>query len=115
MELSLLIILPLITCLLILFSGTLQKVRVVALAGSLVQLVYVLWLLVGFLKKDPAMGMHLEYSVVWFKNLNLQYHVGLDGIGLSMILLTSLIVISGLLVSWNMEKMSREYFFCWYY
>ena len=111
MELSLLVILPLITCLMILFSGTLQRVRVIALGGSVIQLAYALWLLMGYLKSDAATGTYLEFNAAWFQYLNLSFHVGLDGIGLSMILLTSLIVISGLLVSWNMEKMSREYFF----
>jgi NADH-quinone oxidoreductase subunit M len=43
--------------------------------------------------------------------LNINYHVGVDGISIAMILLTAFVVIAGVLVSWKMEKLSKEFFF----
>src|SRR6185295_2785281 len=37
--------------------------------------------------------------------------VGVDGISVAMILLTAFVVVSGILVSWKMEMMSKEFFF----
>src|SRR4029077_20896386 len=38
-------------------------------------------------------------------------HIGVDGIAVSMILLTSFVVLAGGLVSWSMETMNKEVFF----
>jgi NADH-quinone oxidoreductase subunit M len=43
--------------------------------------------------------------------LNIEYFVGVDGISVAMILLTSFVVMAGILVSWKMEKLSKEFFF----
>jgi NADH-quinone oxidoreductase subunit M len=65
--------------------------------------------------KERAAGntsqMLFEYIQNWFTPLSLQYHVGVDGISIAMILLTSFIVVAGILVSWNMETLSKEFFF----
>jgi NADH-quinone oxidoreductase subunit M len=45
------------------------------------------------------------------KHLHINYHVGVDGISIAMILLTAFVVIAGVLVSWKMEKMNKEFFF----
>ena len=114
MNLSLLIILPLLTALLILLSKQLAQIRVIGLVGSLAQLGAAAWLLKLYMDQRAAgnTATHLfETNTVWFKALNINYHIGIDGIALSMILLTSLIVVAGILVSWTMEKLSKEYFF----
>jgi NADH-quinone oxidoreductase subunit M len=38
-------------------------------------------------------------------------HFGVDGISVAMILLTSLVVAAGVLVSWKIEKMTKEFYF----
>jgi NADH-quinone oxidoreductase subunit M len=55
--------------------------------------------------------MLFEYDQTWFAAFNIHYHVGIDGIALSMILLTAAVVAAGILVSWTQETMSKEYFF----
>ena len=114
MNLTLLILLPLITAVLILLAKGLQQIRVIGLAGSLAQLGLAGWLLKSFLAERAAgnNAVHLfESNQTWFKALNIQYHIGIDGIALAMILLTSVIVVAGILVSWTMDKLSKEYFF----
>lgn len=114
MFLSLLIIIPLLTALGILLSKGLKQVRVVALSGSVVQLVLSLALFVQF-KQARNNGITEQFlfqsNYSWFKPLNINYHIGVDGISIAMILLTAFVVAAGVLVSWSMEKLSKEFFF----
>jgi NADH-quinone oxidoreductase subunit M len=71
------------------------------------------YLLMQYLQQHIAGSteMMFQYNYSWFKPLNINYHVGVDGISIAMILLTSFIVIAGILVSWTTEKLSKEFFF----
>lgn len=114
MNLSLLIILPLLTAVAILFSKGLKQVRTVSLLGATAQLGLSFALLSAYSQQRAAGNtaqMLFEYSYTWFKPLNINYHVGVDGISISMILLTAFVVIAAVLVSWTMEKLSKEFFF----
>lgn len=87
--------------------------RKVALGGAIVQLALSLYLLVQY-SQQVTIGsgeMMFQSNYSWFKPLNIYYNVGVDGISIAMILLTSLVVIAGILVSWTMEKQSKEFFF----
>lgn len=114
MNLSLLILLPLITALVILFCKGPKQVRMAALTGSVVQLALSGWLLILYWHAREA-GDHspmlFEFNYTWFKSLHINYHVGVDGISIAMILLTASVVVSGILVSWTTEKLSKEFFF----
>lgn len=114
MNLTLLIILPLLTAIAILFSSGLKQVRVVAFTGSVLQLLLSCWLLVSYWQERNAGNkapMLFEYKCHWFTSLNVNYHIGVDGISIAMILLTAIVVVAGILVSWTTEKMSKEFFF----
>jgi NADH-quinone oxidoreductase subunit M len=114
MNLSLLIILPLLTAVALLFCNGLKQVRTVSLLGAVAQL-GLSFVLLGQYLAERATGntsaMLFETSYSWFKPLNIHYHVGVDGISIAMILLTAFVVIAGVLVSWTMEKLSKEFFF----
>lgn len=114
MNLSLLIALPLLTALVILFCKGLKQVRAIALAGSVAQLGVSVWLLVAYWQERTAgnqNAMVFENTYSWFTNLKINYHIGVDGISIAMILLTASVVVAGILVSWTMEKLSKEFFF----
>lgn len=114
MNLSLLIILPLLTAVAILFSKGLKQVRTISLLGATAQLGLSFALLSAYSQQRAAGNtaqMLFEYSYTWFKPLNINYHVGVDGISISMILLTAFVVIAAVLVSWTVEKLSKEFFF----
>ena len=55
--------------------------------------------------------MLFEDGYSWFAPLHINYHVGVDGISIAMILLTSFVVLAGVLVSWRQEQMNKEFFF----
>ncbi|MDH7460529.1 NADH-quinone oxidoreductase subunit M [Chitinophagaceae bacterium 26-R-25] len=112
MNLTLLIVVPFLTAIAILFCKGLKQVRTISLAGAVLQLATVIFLLVAYQQQASGDGHFLfESNVMWFKPLNINYHVGVDGISLAMIMLTALVVLAGTLVSWNTERLNKEFFF----
>ncbi|HMH22337.1 MAG TPA: NADH-quinone oxidoreductase subunit M [Puia sp.] len=114
MNLSLLIIVPFATALVLLFCRGGRQVRAVSLAGSVVQLILAGMLLFQY-RAERAAGnkaiMLFESDHVWFASLNIHYHIGVDGISMAMILLTAFVVLAGILISWTMAAMPKEFFF----
>jgi NADH-quinone oxidoreductase subunit M len=114
MNLSLLIILPLLTAIGLLLVKGLKQVRTVALIGSAAQLI-LCFVLFYFYQQQRANGntanFLFEDNYTWYAPLNINYHVGVDGISVAMILLTAFVVIAGVLVSWKMERLNKEFFF----
>ncbi len=53
------------------------------------------------------------YSVSWFPSLNICYAVGVDGISVVMLLLSSVIVFTGTFASWKLQPLTKE-FFLWF-
>src|SRR6186997_1845025 len=113
MNLSLLILIPLITAVAIVLVKGLKQVRTIALFGSAVQLILA-FVLFYFYRQERASGntasFLFEDGYVWYESLGINYHVGVDGISVAMILLTAFVVLAGILVSWKMENMSKEFF-----
>lgn len=114
MNLSLLILIPLITAVATLLSRNNGQVKTISLAGSAVQLVLSFLLLFHFWNERAAGNASqflFEQRISWFAPLNIEYFTGVDGISVSMILLTAFVVIAGVLVSWNVVRMTKEFFF----
>jgi len=114
MNLNWLIVLPVVSALAILPFSQLKQVRSIAAIGATLQLLLSCVLLYVFMQ-DPASSMSgsmaFESSYAWYKPLHIYHSVGVDGISIAMIMLTAIVVLAGVLISWNMEKMSREFFF----
>ena len=113
MNLTLLILVPLVTAIALLLVPN-RQVKWLALAGALVQLILALALLVVY-RNEVAAGntaqMFFQQQYNWFPSWNISFHIGVDGISVAMILLTAFVVIAGVLVSWNVEKMTKEFYF----
>jgi len=113
MNLSLLILIPVLTLVGILLFKR-ENARVVAFAGSLLQLCLALFLLFAYMNERSAgnaASLLFESKYIWFSQWNINYHIGIDGISLAMILLTSVVLFAGVLVSWNVEYQTKEFFF----
>lgn len=112
-RLSLLIWVPVVTMLLIGFFKDPKKVRWIAATGMGIQLIQILFLLFAFLT-ERATGnteeMVFIYDVVWYQSLNIHYAVGIDGVSISLILLTGIIVFTGIFASWEIEDRVQEFF-----
>jgi NADH-quinone oxidoreductase subunit M len=114
MNLSILILLPLLTALCILLVRNAQQVKWVSLAGASVQFVIAFILFIAF-RRERAGGNPMQFLFEqrhnWFPSWNITIHLGVDGISVAMILLTAFVVLAGVLVSWNVEKMTKEFYF----
>ena len=87
--------------------GNKALVRYLALGFSLVEFILALQL---FLTYDHAAGgfQFLEQTE-WFALLGSSWHLGVDGISATMILLTGLLVPLGVLISFEIEEQPRLY------
>ncbi|HMU45432.1 MAG TPA: NADH-quinone oxidoreductase subunit M [Chitinophagaceae bacterium] len=114
MNLLLIILAPLLTALAVLACRNKEQVKWTALAGSLAQLMIAFLLYFAFRQEKEAnesVQMLFQQDYALFKNPNIHFHIGVDGISVAMILLTAFVVIAGVLVSWNIEKMTKEFYF----
>lgn len=113
MNLLLLLLVPLATLLALLPVRGLKQVRAVSLAGTTAQLGISLYLLWKYLQvRTPgAENMYFQQRYSWFGPLQIDFHIGVDGISVGMILLTAIVVMAGVLVSWKQEKWNKEFFF----
>jgi NADH-quinone oxidoreductase subunit M len=71
------------------------------------------YLLVEFLQlraAGVADEMLFRGDWMWFESLNIKLSLGVDGISVSMLLLSCVIVFAGVFASWNMDPLPREYF-----
>jgi NADH-quinone oxidoreductase subunit M len=50
------------------------------------------------------------YDYSWFANWNIHISLGVDGMAMTMLLMTAFVVLAGSLISWNMEKLPKEFF-----
>ncbi len=48
--------------------------------------------------------------VPWVPSLGIEYHLAADGISLTLLLLTGMIAITGVLFSWDIEDRAKEFF-----
>ncbi len=85
--LSLLIFFPLLAAVITALSGA--NAKKVALAATIVEFAYSICI---FLRFDPAAGIQFIGNHSWIPQLGISYHVGLDGISLLLVMLTTLLV-----------------------
>jgi NADH-quinone oxidoreductase subunit M len=48
--------------------------------------------------------------VAWVPALGIEYHLAADGISLTLLLLTGIVAVAGILFSWNIEHRAKEFF-----
>jgi NADH-quinone oxidoreductase subunit M len=54
-------------------------------------------------------GLAFEEHYTWIESLGIAYHVGVDGLSAPMVLLTGMVAVAGVLISWNIEDRTREF------
>ncbi|TAK12964.1 MAG: NADH-quinone oxidoreductase subunit M [Anaerolineae bacterium] len=110
--LTLILFLPALAAILLALMPRQDKtlVRWTALIASLIPLA--LTLFVWFAFKDApanAAGYKFEEQYTWYAAINSSYHVGLDGLSLTMVLLTTLLTPLAILASFSVEKNVNAY------
>ncbi|MGH2628052.1 MAG: complex I subunit 4 family protein, partial [Anaerolineales bacterium] len=108
--LSLITFLPITAGVILLFLPGERKgwIRGIALATASAALLLSLWV---YLSYDRALaGYQFVEKVPWVPALGISYHVGVDGMNLPLVLLTGVVIFTGVLISWGLDDRPREFF-----
>ncbi len=108
--LSLLIFIPLIGAAVILFLNTERHRKAIcwtATVAAAVAFVLSLGVWVRFVPGQP--GMQFTELADWIDALNIHYHLGIDGLSLPLILLTTLLSLLSVIYSWRITDRIKEY------
>ncbi|MBX2954971.1 MAG: NADH-quinone oxidoreductase subunit M [Cyclobacteriaceae bacterium] len=108
-----LIVIPALTALAVMFARNAEQVKTLSATGMSIQLIQSFYLLYEFLKERSAgnsetvlFGNRLE----WYPSLHISFDYGVDGISVAMILLTSIVIFTGVFASWEVKDQAKEFF-----
>ena len=87
-------------------KGSVLSARILALLTAVAGFAIAL---VSFVQHRTG-EMQTLTRVQWIPSLGIEYHLAADGISLTLVLLTGIISITGILFSWNIEERTKEFF-----
>lgn len=110
--LSLFVVVPVITILALVFAKGLKQSRLISMVGSMVQLGMAINLVFAYFKERAINDSIMVFTkdVVWFEQFNIHYTIGVDGISVALLLLTAIVVLAGVFISWKMPDLPKEFF-----
>ncbi len=110
--LSLFITVPVLTIVALLFAKSLRHARQVALVGSVIQVAMAVNLVFAYFREKATNDAIMVFTkdLVWFESFNIHYSIGVDGISVALLVLTSMVVLAGVFISWRMEELPKEFF-----
>jgi NADH-quinone oxidoreductase subunit M len=109
--LSTLIYVPLLGAVLLLFVNRKHELFIKSFALVFTIIEFALSLPLFFLFNDEAKGMQFVEKAGWFPEWGMSYFLGIDGISLLLVLLTTFLTILCVLISWkSIENRVKEYF-----
>lgn len=109
--LSLIVFAPLVVAVLLLLMNPERKteIRVTALAAAVFDLLLSAWVYYQ-VYVHPSIEYQFIEKYNWLPALGISYHVGVDGISTPMVLLTGIVMVTGVLISWGIDDRPREFF-----
>jgi NADH-quinone oxidoreductase subunit M len=108
--LSVIVFTPLVAALIILLYKPQQKkaIRITALSAAVFALAMSLWV---YFTYDKAMaGYQFIEKYNWMPMLGISLHFGVDGMSAPLVLLTGIVMVTGVMISWGVEDRPREFF-----
>jgi len=108
--LTLLVLCPVAGLLAILLIPGTRKtaIRVAAALSGLAASLVTALIAIRFDRQAP--GYQLVEHVPWIPSVGIEYHAGVDGISLVLLVLTSIVFLTGVLVMWELEERVKEFF-----
>jgi NADH-quinone oxidoreductase subunit M len=108
--LSVIVFTPIVAGILILLIPGNRKteVRVTALAAATIAMLLSAW--VYFSYDISAGGYQFQELYKWLPALGISFRVGVDGISAPLVLLTGIVMFTGVLISWGLDDRPREFF-----
>ncbi|MDD3580775.1 MAG: NADH-quinone oxidoreductase subunit M [Desulfobacca sp.] len=83
-------------------------IRVVSLSAAAIALGLSIYTFVNY---DTALGgLQFVEKYEWVKSFGIYYYVGVDGINAPLLLLTGIVIFTGVLTMWELENRVKEYF-----
>lgn len=113
MDLIFLILIPVLTVFAIILTDSKAQARIAAVIGTGIQLMVSIYLVILYLMERSSGNieqMLFSNKYVWFTSLNIYFSTGVDGISVSLILLTGIITFTGVLASWDVDYLYKEFF-----
>lgn len=107
---SVIVILPIAAGLILLAMPGERKtlIRVTALLIAVIELA--LSVLVYFGYDTAAGGYQFVVQFPWIESLGISFHAGVDGISAPLVLLTGVVMFTGVLISWGLDDRPKEFF-----
>jgi len=108
--LSVIVFTPIVASILILLIPGNRKteVRVTALAAATIAMLLSAW--VYFSYDISSGGYQFQELYKWLPALGISFRVGVDGISAPLVLLTGIVMFTGVLISWGLDDRPREFF-----
>jgi NADH-quinone oxidoreductase subunit M len=109
--LSLIVFAPLVVAVLLLLMKPERKteIRVIALAAAIFDVILSAWVYYQ-VYIHPSLEYQFVEKVSWLPALGISYHIGVDGISSPLVLLTGIVMFTGVLISWGIDDRPREFF-----
>ena len=114
--LSLFVLIPLLMTCAMFLTKDIRRIRAIMVVGASLLLGLSVALVAMYLgERSAGNGAEMLFTAdaVWYAPLNIHYSVGVDGISVAMLLLSSVIVFTEVFASWKMSPLPRE-FFAWF-
>ncbi|HBO84062.1 MAG: NADH dehydrogenase [Deltaproteobacteria bacterium GWC2_42_11] len=98
--LSIIMLSPLAACIVLMFvkEESIKLIRGIAVSATSISLMFALYILFAYDKAKG--GYQFVEKIEWVKSLGISYHLGVDGISVAMVVLTSFVIFTGVFVSW---------------
>ncbi len=106
--LTIILFIPTVVALGILFVPG-KKVGVIRWTAFCASLLSFILSLIVWSQFNPSGGFQFEVKVVWYQALNSSFHLGIDGISLTMMLLTTLLTPLAILASYSIKEKVKAY------
>jgi NADH-quinone oxidoreductase subunit M len=108
--LSVIVFTPLAAALILLLYKPEQKkaIRITALSAAVFALA--LSVLVYFTYDKAVAGYQFVEKYNWMPILGISLHFGVDGMSVPLVLLTGIVMVTGVMISWGIEDRPREFF-----
>ncbi|MGA3178863.1 MAG: NADH-quinone oxidoreductase subunit M [Verrucomicrobiota bacterium] len=87
-----------------------RAARLTALLTALAGLAIALAGAAQYERQAPAGALVDLVNIPWIPDLGIGFHLAADGVSITLVLLTGIVAVVGVLFSWNIERRTREFF-----
>jgi NADH-quinone oxidoreductase subunit M len=101
---------PALGALIILLLPAERRNAIRTVAASATGVALLLTITLPFRYDMQAAGFQFITKITWIRHLGISYHVGADGISITMLLLTAAVIFAGVFVSWSVKELVKEHY-----